>query len=122
MASNDKAYPYEEKDLFLPPLVDLASVLEDGLKNNFKEVSVGVVDCPDLTQTPWHLAAKGLGGSPRIVDIGGVPYLMPLVNKDKRYDLSKVARLAGVPDAFIIGAGAASYLINGVNSEVRTNE
>ena len=25
----------------------------------------------------------GFGGSPRIVDIGGVPYLMPIVDKSK---------------------------------------
>ena len=30
-----------------------------GLKTNFAEVSVSVVDCPDLTQPPWHLAAPG---------------------------------------------------------------
>lgn len=35
------------------------AVLEDGLKTNFREVSVGVVDCPDLTQQPWGLAAAG---------------------------------------------------------------
>ncbi len=25
----------------------------------------------------------GLGGSPRLADVGGVPYLMPLVQRDK---------------------------------------
>ena len=35
-------------------------VLEAGLKNNFEEVSVKVVDCPDLTQKPFGLAAEGL--------------------------------------------------------------
>ena len=35
------------------------TVLEEGLKRNFKDVSVGVVDCPDLTSSPWCLAAPG---------------------------------------------------------------
>ena len=32
------------------------SVLADGLSENFEEVSVSVVDCPDLTENPscWH--------------------------------------------------------------------
>ena len=25
----------------------------------------------------------GLGGSPHLIDVGGVPYLMPIVKKDK---------------------------------------
>jgi hypothetical protein len=29
------------------------------LKKNFEEVTVKVVDCPDLTQKPFDLAAKG---------------------------------------------------------------
>ena len=36
-----------------------ATVLKDGLKRNFSEVSVSVVDCPDLTTPPWDLAAPG---------------------------------------------------------------
>ena len=34
-------------------------MLKDGLKRNFREVSVNVVDCPDLTSSPWRLAAPG---------------------------------------------------------------
>ena len=29
------------------------------MKKNFEEVTVKVVDCPDLTQKPFDLAAKG---------------------------------------------------------------
>ncbi len=38
--------------LFIP-------VLQEGLATNFQEASVDVVDCPDLTQSPWTLAAPG---------------------------------------------------------------
>ena len=43
---------------------------------------------------------------------------MPLVNKTKLYDLTEVASLVGLPGAFIIGAGAASPKVTGVNCEV----
>lgn len=39
---------------------DNVSVLEKGLKKNFREVDVDVVDCPDLTQQPFTLANKGI--------------------------------------------------------------
>ena len=61
---------------------------------------------------------SGLGGSPRLIDIGGVPYLFPLVDKSKRYDLAQVASLVDLPGAFILGAGAGSARVVGVNCEV----
>jgi hypothetical protein len=35
-------------------------VFEKGLKANFAEVKVEIVDCPDLTRAPFNLAAAGL--------------------------------------------------------------
>ena len=35
------------------------TVLQDGLQENFSTVEVSVVDCPDLTQKPFNLSAKG---------------------------------------------------------------
>jgi len=60
----------------------------------------------------------GLCGSPRLVDVGGVPYLVPLANREKLYDLTEVAGLAELPGAFMIGAGAGSSRVAGVNCEV----
>lgn len=37
------------------------SVLKDGLNENFAEVDVSVVDCPDLQRPPWNLVATGEG-------------------------------------------------------------
>lgn len=42
------------------------------MKSNFAEVRVEIVDCPDLTQAPFHLAAKGLDGDPTIVEFGKI--------------------------------------------------
>ena len=44
---------------------------------------------------------------------------MPVVDKSKLYDLTQVAALVGLPGAFMIGAGAASSKVAGVNCEVR---
>ncbi len=53
-----------------------------------------------------------------MVDIGGVPYLFPRANKTKLYDLTEMAALAELPGAFLLGAGAGSSRVAGVNCEV----
>lgn len=37
----------------------LVVVLKAGLEDDFAEVQVSVVDCPDLTQEPFKFPAKG---------------------------------------------------------------
>lgn len=37
----------------------LISVVLPGLLENFEKASMEVVQCPDLTKPPFHLAAKG---------------------------------------------------------------
>ncbi|KAL7983254.1 hypothetical protein Chor_000130 [Crotalus horridus] len=66
-----------------PTLEEVADVLQNGLKENFADVQASVVDCPDMTQEPFCFPVKGICGKPRIADVGGVPYLLPLVQKDK---------------------------------------
>lgn len=87
----------------------------------------------------------GLCGSPRITDVGGVPYLIPLVQKHKvfvfdnrdneqrsevngiithclhssqEYDMNTVAQKLELPGAFILGAAAGPARILGMNAEV----
>lgn len=43
----------------VPSLEELAGVLQKGLKENFADAQVSVVDCPDLTQEPFNFPAKG---------------------------------------------------------------
>ena len=50
---------------------DIRAVLEKGLKENYSEVSVSIVECPDLTEEPFGLAAKGT--------LFFVPYTFPSV-------------------------------------------
>ncbi|XP_068124649.1 ester hydrolase C11orf54 homolog isoform X2 [Hyperolius riggenbachi] len=104
--------------LHLPALEDIAAVLEGGLKKNYAEVQVKVVDCPDLTQEPFGFPVKGLCGKPRIADVGGVPYLVPTAQLDKIYNMNSVAKKIELPGAYILGAGASSSKSVGMNAEV----
>uniref|UniRef100_A0A8C9C3H8 DUF1907 domain-containing protein n=1 Tax=Phocoena sinus TaxID=42100 RepID=A0A8C9C3H8_PHOSS len=51
------------------------------LTDNFADVQVSVVDCPNLTKEPLTFPVKGICGKTRIAEVGGVPYLLPLINK-----------------------------------------
>ncbi|XP_071790403.1 ester hydrolase C11orf54 homolog [Asterias amurensis] len=113
--------PVEKQALHVPELQELAEVLQDGLQSHFESIAVSVVDCPDMTQKPFTLAAPGLCGSPRLVDVGGVPNIHPLPRFEKIYDLEKLAELAELPGAFMIGAGAGPFKHVGVNSELMPN-
>lgn len=112
-----KSLLFEKADLVCPPLEEVAKVLEKGLSASFKSATVEVVDCPDLTQEPFHLTSKGLGGSPSLLEIGGPPYLLPLVKRDKVYDLKEVPELLGSKSVAVIGAGAGPWPYAGTNCE-----
>jgi len=43
--------------LDVPSLDKLVSAIEIGLKSNFSFVDVSIRDCPDLRESPFHLAA-----------------------------------------------------------------
>ncbi|KAL4223693.1 hypothetical protein ACF0H5_017161 [Mactra antiquata] len=105
----------------VPELDEVANVLTEGLKKNFANVSVAVVDCPDLTQPPFYLSSEGICGNPRLADIGGPPYLIPNAQRDKIFKFKDIAELCGLPNAFMIGAGAGPAHIVGVNSELMNN-
>lgn len=111
----------ERKTLSQPTLHDLAETLSSGMAKNFQFVSVSVVDCPDLTKTPFGLAAQGIGGRPTILDVGGVPYLIPTPVIDRTYNFDILGKIVGINDAYFIGAGAGGCHILGVNSEMMAN-
>lgn len=110
--------PTEKFQLHVPSLDQLREVLEDGLKQNFADAKVSVTDCPDLTQEPFKFPVKGLCGQPRITDVGGVPYLIPVVHLEKIYNMNTVSKELELPGAFIIGAGAVSSKTAGMNAEL----
>lgn len=95
-------------------------MIENGLKLNFAEVTVSIIDCPDLSQAPYHLASRGLGGDETIVEFGGPPYLLPLVQRDKVYDLhTLVKNIRGyeTKEFFVCGAGAGPWPLINQNCE-----
>ncbi|XP_066551267.1 ester hydrolase C11orf54 homolog [Amia ocellicauda] len=108
----------EKFELHVPPLEQLCEVLQNGLKENFADAQVSVVDCPDLTQDPFQFPVKGICGKPRITDVGGVPYLIPVARPDKVYNMNSVAKEVELPGAFILGAGATSSKAIGMNAEL----
>ncbi|XP_051903919.1 ester hydrolase C11orf54 homolog [Hippocampus zosterae] len=108
----------EKAQLHVPDLEELRSVLQTGLEDNFAEIKVSVVECPDLTKEPFNFPVKGLCGNPRVIDVGGVPYLVPLVQKHKEYDMNTLSRELELPGAFMLGAGAVSSRIVGMNAEL----
>lgn len=113
--------PVAHKPFFVPPLEEVVKVLSNGLTSNFSKVEVDIVDCPDLTKEPFTLACKGLGGKPRLIEVGGPPYLLPLVQRNKVYDMTGLGKLADVDPAFLIGAGAGPWPYAGVNCEMMVN-
>jgi len=119
---NSEALTVEQKPLDILPLPKIAEVLQTALRQNFKEAEVSVVDCPDLTANSWGLAASGLGGNPRVLDIGGVPYLMPTVTREKLYDMKDYPKLTGgTGSGLVIGAGAAPWPFLNRNAEMMPN-
>lgn len=108
----------EKFQFHVPSLEELCTVLQSGLKENFADVQVSVVDCPDLTQDPFRFPVKGICGKPRITDVGGVPYLIPMPKQDKIYNMNAVAKEIELPGAFILGAGAVSSRTLGMNAEL----
>lgn len=111
--------PCPEKPLHVPSLSELGDALSSGLNGKFAEVSVTVVECPDLTAAPFYLASSGLCGSETIIDVGGPPYLLPLVDRSKVYNLINIARkvLPNAPNVYLCGAGAGPYPLINSNCE-----
>lgn len=111
-----------KRQLHVPSLDEVKNVLKDGLSKNFAEFQVEVVDCPNLTQEPFTLAAPGLGGNPVLLEVGGPPFLLPTVQRDKVYDIQQLLNhLQYSKDAFVVGAGAGPWPYLNSNCELMMN-
>lgn len=106
-----------------PSLEDLAEVIQRSLEDNFNHATASVVQCPDLRQPPFNLAAPGLSGNPCIADIGGQPNLFPSPNFKAQYSLLALAKDMQLSPAegFLLGAGAAPFQDIGHNAELAPN-
>jgi hypothetical protein len=106
-----------------PPLAELASIIESALQQNFTNATAEVVECPDLRESPFGLAAAGLSGNPVVADIGGQANLFPTPNFDAKFSLLTLARdMRMSPErGLLIGAGAAPWQDIGHNAELAPN-
>ena len=104
------------------PSLDLVcKSFQKSLTANFAECTVEVVECPDLTAAPWSLSLPGLGGDPRVADVGGVPNLIPTVKVEKQYCIYEVATLCELGQGMVIGASAVASQLVGKNAELVNN-
>lgn len=120
MALDIKTLNYEIKKIITPNLEELAKAFEPGLKENFSEVKLEIVDCPNLTKDPFYLASEGISGDTVILEYGSAVYLLPLVQKHKIYDLpSMIRNIPGYENKefFASGAGAGPYPLINQNCE-----
>lgn len=113
----------DEYPLSPPPLQELVEVLRPALEANYKDSSILVSPCPDLRQSPYHLAARGLSGRECIADIGGQPNLFPEPRLDTKYSMLSCARAMGMSQdrGMILGAGAGPWFHLHTNSELAPN-
>lgn len=94
------------------------AVIQGALKKNFATACVSVGDCPDLKAPQYGLVESGLGGKPTLLEVGGPPYLLPLVQRDKLYNIPEITRqIQGPGKIFAVGAGAGPYPIRSSNCE-----
>ncbi|EDV95959.1 ester hydrolase C11orf54 homolog [Drosophila grimshawi] len=110
---------FEEKPLYVPSLEELQSVIQGALDKNFATASVNVGTCPDLKAPQFGLVESGLGGKPILLEVGGPPYLLPLVQREKLYNIKEITRRAQGAQGkiFAIGAGAGPFPIRNSNCE-----
>jgi hypothetical protein len=121
--SSDTLWPVKKATLSPPTLASLANAIAAGMSSNFAESSCSIATPPDLTLAPFYLAASGLNGATRIVDVGGPPNLQPSPNLTKKYDLLSISRQIDMNTStgFMLGAGAGPFHILGQNSELMPN-
>jgi len=112
-----------QHELSPPPFEDIAEVVRRALETNYTESSAAVVECPELRDAPWQLAAAGLSGNECVADIGGQSHLFPRPLFDKQYSLLECAREMGIADGpgMLLGAGAGPFRVIGQNSELASN-
>ena len=104
-----------------PSLLDMSKALNKGLKENYKEVEVDVVDCPDLKQ--WGCPAEGISGNEKIIDVGGEPYMHDPKFIGTEFDYEEISKKIGSEKSYALGAGSgAMSCLNGHCGELIVNE
>ncbi|CAI6343094.1 unnamed protein product [Macrosiphum euphorbiae] len=113
--------PIVRVKLNTPPLRCIIEAILPELLDNFENVSVEVVQCPDLTQPPFNLTSEGLCGDENVFDIGDVTNVVPSVKREKLYNVKDLKRITRSDPLFIIGPCAGPYPFLGADSKASTS-
>lgn len=119
--NNLKKYPTHQ-----PSLEELAELFNKKLKEYFENVEVSVSDCPNLTEPPFNLVARGLSSKDttnKVIDVGGEKFLAPIARLDKPdYNIVQIAKDSGFANRFhILGAACGPFRALNHNSELIPN-
>ena len=112
---------FESKKFDIPPLQKIADALNIGLKENYKDVIVKVVDCPNLSN--WGCPAEGISGNEKIIDVGGEPYMHDPKFIGTEFDYEEISKKIGSQKSYALGAGSSAMsCMNGHCGELTINE
>jgi hypothetical protein len=95
--------------------------LQSGLSNNYKEVEVSIVDCPNLRD--WGCPSEGISGNQKIIDVGGEPYMHDPNLIGAEFDYEEISKMIGSEKSYALGAGSgAMSCLDGHCGELVINE
>ena len=91
------------------------------LSNNYKEVEVSIVDCPNLRD--WACPSEGISGNQKIIDVGGEPYMHDPNLIGAEFDYEEISKMIGSEKSYALGAGSgAMSCLEGHCGELVINE
>lgn len=105
---------YESGEFWLPELSELASVLQSGLELNYRDVSVAVVECPDLTGI--GVASAGMCGSTALFEFGGEPYAHNPKYRGANVNIAEMIAASDISQAKAFGAAMGDMAVMDGNS------
>ena len=99
----------------------ISEALQSGLSNNYKEVEVLIVDCPNLRD--WGCPSEGISGNQKIIDVGGEPYMHDPKFIGAEFDYEEISKMIGSEKSYALGAGSgAMSCLDGHCGELVINE
>ena len=84
---------FESGKFATPSLEDVKKALLTGLKENYEQVNIEIVDCPNLKD--WGCPSEGISGNEKIIDVGGEPYMHDKRFIGTEFDYEEIAKNIG---------------------------
>ncbi|KAF1750603.1 hypothetical protein GCK72_017154 [Caenorhabditis remanei] len=102
----------------VPSLEELKEVFQKSLDANFETVQVDIVDCPNLSEPPFHQTSSGFGQNLKIAEVGGPGNLYPGFHTDHQFDIRTIGKVCEHPEASVFGPGAGPWPVVKKNCEM----